>query len=135
MNINSFSLLLDYIGRIAAHIIAEEANTDNVIYSDSELAGGIRLSNSYDKPEEIPLQMKLYHNFMIDCEEIMYYNENDMCAICMEALKERVVNKLGCGHLFHNKCYSCLVFNSLAKKIKVKCPLCREEIKATTYIL
>jgi hypothetical protein len=50
------------------------------------------------------------------------HDDDDKCAICLDALHSRDITTLLCGHTFHSKCMMTNVM-----KNNTKCPLCRQE--------
>jgi hypothetical protein len=50
----------------------------------------------------------------------IYLEHGDVCAICLESLCDRKLEKLHCGHVFHSECIKVQI------EYSGKCALCRK---------
>tara|TARA_B100000900_G_C20326326_1_gene612306 strand:+ start:126 stop:533 length:408 start_codon:yes stop_codon:yes gene_type:complete len=79
--------------------------------------------NVYKKPSK-----SVYLNFLGKYKRVKEGDniENKECSICLEEFSKNVGYRvLGCGHIFHKRC----IDKWLYKDNKLKCPLCRVDIK------
>lgn len=78
-----------------------------------------------DLQKEIAYEMLLCSEY--GCEQIEQYEDDDVCNICMDTMKDGYVLKTPCNHFFH---WDCIYFS--LKYGHFKCIDCNEPFKKTT---
>jgi hypothetical protein len=75
-----------------------------------------------------------YTNDIITLVENEVKKEEDYCLICRDEEDYKELIKLGCGHIYHNKC----LIQWMKQIEKELCPMCQQEIdwsKASNLLL